>query len=625
VHAASTRPNNIRPGLAELQQYGYLPYDHSYGCCNFYGSVSTQLEYDTADYAIASLAKSVGDTADYTKFATMAQSWQNVFDTSTGYLRAKLASGSWLGGFTPSTGSGFVEGTSDQYTPMVPFNLRALIDARGGDKAWVRYLNGLLANITNPGATNARLSNEPSLEIPWEYDFAGAPYLTQQIVREAQQDLYFDAPLGQFGNDDLGAMSSWYVWSELGFYPPTPGTQTLALGSPVFRKATVHLANGSAITINAPRAQPAAPYVQGLTVNGWMWNKAYLDYGALAKGATLDYDLATTPDTSWAAGPDAAPPSDPTGQQPALTSVSPAAGLVLAPGSQGTASFAVTNMTGQSLTVNWRASAAGSTTPGPASSAAPGQTSGVTIGPASGSLTVPASSSASATVTVTAGLGDGSFPVAFTAMTASGDRLQRATLTADVAKPGELWPYYNNTGISADGQAVPSGLDGFGYLYSANALAAAGVTPGAAVTSGGVTYTWPDVPAGQADNVASTGQRIPVAFPAGATTIGLLGSVSSARSGATGMLTVTYTDGSTQQIPVAFSDWTLGGGSGTVRPSDTIAAHTPYRNTTSGGRRTVTTYVYATTGALQAGKTVATVTLPTATGGTFHVFAIAAA
>ena len=147
----ATRPNNIRPGLAELQQYGYLPYDHSYGCCNFYGPVSTQLEYDTADYAIASLARATGDTADYTKLATMAQSWQNVFDTATGYLRAKLANGQWLAGFTPGTRSGFVEGTSAQYTPMVPFNLRALISARGGDQAWVSYLNSLLSNITNPG------------------------------------------------------------------------------------------------------------------------------------------------------------------------------------------------------------------------------------------------------------------------------------------------------------------------------------------------------------------------------------------------------------------------------------------------------------------------------------------
>jgi putative alpha-1,2-mannosidase len=94
---------------------------------------------------------------------------------------------------------------------MVNFNLRGLIDAKGGDAAYNTFLDGLLSNLTKPTSTNANLSNEPSVEIPWEYDYTGAPYKTQAIVRQAQQQLYFDAPVGQDGNDDLGAMSSWYV------------------------------------------------------------------------------------------------------------------------------------------------------------------------------------------------------------------------------------------------------------------------------------------------------------------------------------------------------------------------------------------------------------------------------
>ena len=309
----ATTINNIRPGNATLLADGYLPDDGTYGCCNFYGPVSTQLEYDTADYAIASLAKDTGDTGDYTKFATMAQSWQNTFNAGTGYMQAKLSNGQWLPGFTPGTSDGFVEGTSAQYTPMVPFNLRALINARGGNAAWVSYLSSLTANLTSPGGTNADLSNEPSLEIPYEYDYAGAPYLTQQTVRNIEDELYFDAPVGQDGNDDLGAMSSAYVWDELGFYPETPGTPTLALGSPVFPKAVVHLGSGSALTINAPGAQDSAPYIQSMTVNGTAWNKPYLDYATLSSGATLDYTLSSTPNTSWAGSAGAAPPSDPTG------------------------------------------------------------------------------------------------------------------------------------------------------------------------------------------------------------------------------------------------------------------------------------------------------------------------
>ena len=207
--------------------------------------MSTQLEYDTADYAIASLAKDTGDTADYTKFATLAQSWQNTFNAGTGYMQAKLSSGQWRAGFTPGTSDGFVEGTSAQYTPMVPFNLRALINARGGNAAWVSYLNSLTANLTNPSGTNADLSNEPSLEIPYEYDYVGTPYLTQQTVRSIEDKLYFDAPVGQDGNDDLGAMSSAYVWDELGFYPETPGTPTWPWAARCSRRRSCSWAAGA--------------------------------------------------------------------------------------------------------------------------------------------------------------------------------------------------------------------------------------------------------------------------------------------------------------------------------------------------------------------------------------------
>jgi predicted alpha-1,2-mannosidase len=310
IHEA-TVPNAVRPGLTLLKQHGYLPYDGSYGCCDFYGTVSTQLEYDTDDYAIASLARATGQRAAYREFAALAQSWHNVFNTRTGYVQARLSDGRWLPDFSAATLSGFVEGTSAQYTPMVPFDIQGLIDARGGDAAWVSYLNSLLSNITSPGPQNADLGNEPSLEIPYEYDYAGAPYRTEHVVREIEDDLYSDTPAGEPGNDDLGTLSAAYVWDDLGFYPETPGTGVLALASPVFPEAVVHLPSGARFTINAPAAQDTAPYVDGLTVNGQPWNRAYVNYATLASGGTLHYDLAATPDTTWASSPASAPPSDP--------------------------------------------------------------------------------------------------------------------------------------------------------------------------------------------------------------------------------------------------------------------------------------------------------------------------
>ncbi|HEY2694738.1 MAG TPA: GH92 family glycosyl hydrolase [Pseudonocardiaceae bacterium] len=316
--AQATRTNNVRQGESARDTYGYLPYDLTYpGCCNLNKNylVSTDLEFDTADHSLAAFAAALGDSSAYRQFAARAQDWQNDFDPATGYMQARLANGQWAPGFTPGTTAGFEEGTSAQYTPMVPFNLKALIAAKGGNSAYASFLDGLLQNLSDPGPTNANLNDEPSIEIPWEYDYAGAPWQTQQIVRETQQQLYFDRPAGQFGNDDLGAMSSWFVWSNLGFYPEDPGTDTLVLGSPVFPLTVLRLANGRTVTTTAPNAAPGAPYVQGLSVNGKTWNQPWLSFGQLAGGAVLNYDLASTPDKTWGAAASAAPPSDGYGER----------------------------------------------------------------------------------------------------------------------------------------------------------------------------------------------------------------------------------------------------------------------------------------------------------------------
>ena len=113
-------------------------------------------------------------------------------------------------------------------------------------------------------------------------------------------------------------MSSWYVWSNLGMYPETPGSDTLALGSPVFPLAQVHLANGKTLTITAPKAAANAPYVQGLTVNGAAWDKPWTTFSRVTTGPTSNFDLGTTPNTTWGTDPGAAPPSDGTGQSAGL-------------------------------------------------------------------------------------------------------------------------------------------------------------------------------------------------------------------------------------------------------------------------------------------------------------------
>ncbi|MGW3264007.1 lectin [Streptomyces sp. NPDC001056] len=608
----ATAPNNDRPGESVRDAKGYLPLDENdYGCCNFYGPVSTQLEYDSADYALAAFAKSLGRTAVYRKFATRAQDWMNVFNPQTGYMQAKDKDGQFAGGFTPGTSSGFVEGTSAQYTPMVPFNLRQLIQARGGDKAYSSFLDSLLDNITDPGNTDANLSNEPSVEIPWEYAYTGQPWKTQEAVRAAQRNLYFNAPVGSFGNDDLGAMSSWYVWSELGMYPETPGTDTLVLGSPAFPVAKVTLAGGKTVRINAPQAAPDAPYVHSLDVKGKEWRTSWLTYEQFKGAGTLDFTLGTRPDESWASGPSAVPPSDTTGGDRVLAAAGPSSdGLVLQPGTSGDGTLDLTNLGGEDATVDWKATAP----------------SGVTLDPASGSVKVPASGSAEAKVHVTAGAGEGTFPVTF-ALTdhGTGAALNGAALRVAVAKAGELWPYDTNEGVYPDGATFSGGFDNGGWAFSQNALSAAGVTSGSTITVDGVSYTWPTVASGRLDNLEMAGQTIPMPAGTSGASLGLLGTATDAPtdgSGVSGTMTVTYTDGTTSEATVGFSDWTLNAGSSKPMAGDTTAVTTGYRNTGRGGRDGVKTYVFATKVPLDASRQVASITLPvTGSTGSAHLFA----
>jgi predicted alpha-1,2-mannosidase len=613
IHEA-TVPNRNRPGQQVRDALGHLPLDGSdYGCCNFYGPVSTQLEYDSADYALAWFARSLGEDAVYRKFAARAQDWTNLFNPQTGHVQGRNEDGGFAGAFTPGTSNGFVEGTSAQYTAMVPFDLEQLIAARGGPDAYEAYLDGLLDHIADPSGTDADLSNEPSVGIPWQYAHLGRPHKTQAAVRRAQLQLYANKPAGSFGNDDLGAMSSWYVWSMLGVYPEVPGTDTLVLGSPAFPRARLTLGHGRQLTINAPQAAPDAPYVQSLDVGHRKWNRSWLTFDRFRRAGTLDFRLGTAPNPAWAASPGAAPPSDRLGSERLLAGTGPAGdGLVIAPGTHGAATLTLANLTGRPVTARWTARAS----------------SGVRVEPASGTLTVPASGTARAEVTVTAGDTQGRYPVTF-ALTGHGGGTDPVTamLRVAVAPPGALWPYASAKGEYPDGTRFTGGFDGSGWAYSQDALAAAGVTSGARVSADGITYTWPEIAEDRADTLDLAGQTIPQPPGTSGAALGLLGAAVNAPpngSGTSGALTVTYTDGTTTTADVTFSDWTLGGGTRAPVPGNTTAVTTGYRNTADGARDTVKAYVFSVRVPLDPAKTVASLTLPvTGAHGTARVFAVA--
>jgi predicted alpha-1,2-mannosidase len=306
----ATQTNNIRPGLNYLENIGYLPSDGSYGCCNYYGDASTTLEYNTADFAIGAFAGAIGNSSTHNQFVDRAQDWENLLNTNDGYLEPRSANTSFPSSYSPTSGNDWVEGDGAQYNWMVPFNLAGLFANEGGNSAIVSRLNTFFTKLDDgPNSSYAFLGNEPTLETPWEYDYAGAPYQTQNIVRQVENTLYSTGPGGLPGNDDLGQTSSWYVFAAMGMFPETPGTANLALTSPLFPSITLTRPSGQTIQINAPGASASTYYIQSLSVNGTATQNPWLPASFITSNETLNYTLSTTANTSWGSAASNAPPS----------------------------------------------------------------------------------------------------------------------------------------------------------------------------------------------------------------------------------------------------------------------------------------------------------------------------
>lgn len=289
----------MRKGLRDYLKLGYVP-----------KQAAVTLEYCNNDFALAQFAQALGHHEDSRRYLKQAQNWKNLFDDSTGFLRPRNADGTWPEKFSPASSQGFVEGTAAQYVWMVNFNLRGLIDKMGGDEKTVARLDHFFTKLNESpfSGDTAYMGNEPCEETPWIYDFAGAPWRTQAVVRRIQNELFTGKPSGLPGNDDAGALSSWYVFSALGLFPEIPGVAGFAVGTPLFPKAIVALENGKTLEIRGENASDGNFYVQNLKVNGRNYASPWIDWRALANGATLEFKLGNQP-SAWGKNPKPAPPS----------------------------------------------------------------------------------------------------------------------------------------------------------------------------------------------------------------------------------------------------------------------------------------------------------------------------
>ena len=598
-----------RPQLADYLKLGYTPNVEQTSLSPVDNGASQTVEYALDDFGISQMAQALGQGSTAAEFAKRAQNWENLFNPATGYLQPRGGSGDFPVGNPLTVGygsfgqSGYQEGNAAQYGFAAPQNLGALVNLMGGPAKATARLNTLFTQLNaGPNEPYYWAGNEIDLNAPWAYDYAGAPYRTQSVVRQITSTLYSATPGGEPGNDDLGAMSSWLVWADLGLYPQTAGAPVLVTGSPLFTHAVVHLPSGAALNIRGDGAGDNQPYVTSLAVNGTPTQKPWVPVSSLlANGGSLAFTLSPSPDQAWGSAPADAPPSYSTGQAP--VAVAPAGPAVVAPGGTTTANLTVANATTQTQVVSW--------------SVAVPSGSGLQAVPSQGTTTIPAGGG---TIPVTLSASSGAprtFSSVAVSATVANQPVPAENLSVQVATHGSLASYFANRGVSSDSDPMAADFDGGGYSYSAEALAAAGATPGSKVTAGGATYAWPSSPAGDPDNVVASGQAVTLDAPAGAGTLYLLASATNGPS--TGTVTVTYSDGSTASLPIAVTDWAAG----SPQPGNTVAVSTPYRNCACGATVHGTTNVYSVAVPINPALGVAKVTLPADTNqGEIHIFAL---
>ncbi|MCK7589771.1 GH92 family glycosyl hydrolase [Subsaxibacter sp. CAU 1640] len=303
---ASINTANVRyfDGLGDYIDYHYVPDDKSHS------SVSKTLEYAYNDWCIAQMAKQIGNTQVEQEFMERANYYENVYDSSIGYMRPKLSDGTFRKDFDPmdTHGQGFIEGNAWNYGLYVPQDIDKMVKMMGGKERFNQHLDSLFTmeiedkyiekheDITRDGIIgNYVHGNEPGHHIPYLYNWTGHPEKTQSRVRMIMRSMYGPTVEGLCGNDDAGQMSAWYIFSSLGFYPVTPGSPNYALGSPLVEEAKIHLDNGKVLTVKTKNQSAKNVYVKRVSLNGISIKNNQISHSDILNGGVLLFEMSRKP------------------------------------------------------------------------------------------------------------------------------------------------------------------------------------------------------------------------------------------------------------------------------------------------------------------------------------------
>ncbi len=332
-----------RPGIATYSQFGYAPYSLEFRTDGWIADASITLEWSLDDFTISRFADSLGDTATAAEFQNRSQYWQNLFNPTTRYISPRNWTNFFRAGpafvVSPSDFGqvGFDEGNAEQYVWWVPHNVAGLVTALGGRNPVAGRLDRFTRRLNvGPNEPYLWAGNEPGFGVPWLYNYIGQPWKTQHTV-DRVRGLFGPTPDGEPGNDDLGAVASWYVWAALGIYPSIPGTPILTVGPPLFDRAVIALPGGKSIRIFAPGASGPRhlKYISGLSIDGQATDHTSLPESIIRTGGDLTFSLAGYPDKVWGTAESSTPPSFGAGSSAVTVNISQPI-VTIAPGRTGT-------------------------------------------------------------------------------------------------------------------------------------------------------------------------------------------------------------------------------------------------------------------------------------------------
>ena len=315
-HEASQ--NDIR-GLPLYRQYGYIP-------CDLYRqSVSTTLDYAYNDWAVACVAKAAGAQGDAEAFRKRALNYGALFDSSTGFMRPKLANGEWA---VPFAGNemgyshkwrDFTESNPWQATFAVQHDPVGLGELLGGREKLAAKLDAIFsASTAQPPDAPSDIAglvgqyahgNEPSHHIAYLYMYAGQAHKAQHRLQSLMETMYDNQPDGLAGNEDCGQMSAWYVMSAMGFYAVDPISGSYVFGTPLFDKVTIDLGQGREFVLVADRSSASDIYIQGVELNGRKYDRLWFAHEDLAAGGRFVLKMSSKPNPGFGSDPRLVPPS----------------------------------------------------------------------------------------------------------------------------------------------------------------------------------------------------------------------------------------------------------------------------------------------------------------------------